>query len=268
MASKTEETTFAVIALVALILSVAELFGVLDNVGWFKGHISKLTLLLVSMTMLGLCNIRATIGAIESRITSLKLHQLRKTVDPELTRTFGMAIDQIFENVSSIIDKCEVPILDRENLRPYYNQVLLAYPQGRFLATSIASESYFWAPGTFEESIRKFIKHRGRMERIFFIENDHDKISDEERRVLVSHYNLGVIVYAVKLSALGAHRKRLFLVESDGRVGWESHIAHTKEIISSIASVNRERNRNLVNIFHEIKAMDATRTFNGTGFGL
>lgn len=191
---------------------------------------------------------------------------LQLASDTQLSNVAALRVDADLRNVCSdyfyrlnssisCLKDGNVLIYGRENLRPCYNKTLEMYPKSTFYATSIASEAYFWTPGTYENSVKAFIDTHGRMERIFFVEHDAQRLSDEEMRVIKKHLELGVKIFVIGENHAPHGSSEFFLVESKGKIAWRSEIGGNKVIHTSTASSNPEFTRHFVKSYLDLKKL-------------
>jgi len=217
-------------------------------------------ILITSLISLALClEQQLSTKRIRAELRELNLKgfsALPTMVDTELNALFG---DEIRRQVGVIIDSIKdrrLRVESESDYRTYYNKALEIHPKSTFLATSLASEAYFWKPGTYEEMFRRFLKKGGRMKRIFLVEHSPDRLSDEERRVIEAHSSLGVEVLVIGQRQVPEPMKKLFIVEAKGRISWVSQIDATAFIAKGgVACSDRDFNTRLVSIFKELSRM-------------
>jgi len=239
---------------VYVLLATVHYLGLFD-MKWMEHIIPHLTLI-VCLLILGIVlEQQVETGRLRKGMTELSTAGFAAShlkVDKELRTVFG---DELIRRINDVVDTLKnrsVKVETEGDFRTYYNKALGAHPKSTFYATSLASEAYFWKPGTYEEMFREFMRKGGSMKRIFFLENDHEQLSAEERRVVNAHATLGVDVWVMSRRLVPAQFFTLFIVESKGKISWVSEIDATAFITKGVASADRDANGKLVRIFEEL----------------
>jgi hypothetical protein len=222
---------------------------------WMESILPHLTLIVCLLILGILLEQQVETSKLRKGLTELSIEGFSAShlrIDKELRAVFG---DELSRRTNDIVDTLKtrsVRVETEGDFRTYYNKALEIHPKSTFYATSLASEAYFWKPGTYEEIFRQFMRRGGSMKRIFFMEHDHEQLSEEERRVVNAHARLGVDVFVISRRLVPAQFNTLFIVESKGRISWVSEIDATAFITRGVASADRNVNEKLVHIFEEL----------------
>lgn len=123
--------------------------------------------------------------------------------------------------------------------------------------------SHHWKDPVVEEAIAKFILGGGKMKRIFFVKNAKELSSAEVQAILTKQQTIGVQVYVVNSSSTPNDFKKNFMVESKGKVAWETHVDDDGHVSSTITT-NRKTAENYRNIFEKLRINEADKFVSGT----
>ncbi|HEX5734443.1 MAG TPA: hypothetical protein VF131_16525 [Blastocatellia bacterium] len=193
-------------------------------------------------------------------LTDIQLEQfahLKEQLNPQLNKVFLEFISDWIDKVHTAAKRQEI-ILEGDDVdlfRHFYRRTLQAFPESRFLATSLPSREYFWKENQIiNQAITKFIKEgAGAMERIFYWDKEVDaEISDEEADVIEEQVSMGVEVFVVYDSSVYRHLKRYFVTEEKGAIAWEV-IAHIREITKVVATSDRNKTDGYKKMYFELK---------------
>jgi hypothetical protein len=199
------------------------------------------------------------LGKIGSILTDIQLEQfahLKEQLSPQLNKVFLEFISDWIDKVHAAAKRQEIVLEgdDVDLFRHFYRRTLQAFPDSRFLATSLPSREYFWKENQiFNQAMTKFIKEgTGSIERIFFLDRKPDaEISDEQAEVIEEQLNMGVIVSVVYDPSVHIRLKRYFVTEDKGSIAWEV-FAHLREIHKVVATSDRRLTEEYKRIYVEL----------------
>jgi hypothetical protein len=230
----------------------------LDQLKWAEQLLPHLTLI-VGVVILGLLlEQQLETGRIRSALAEKESETfiaLRAGFDRELDSLFGSEISRRIDDIVNGFRHSKFTVNTERDFRTYYKKALELHPRSRFYATSVASETYFWKPGTYESMFREFMRKGGSMERIFFVAKGPDQLSAEEERVIEAHADLGVKVYSIGWEDVPEPYREPFIVESKGRISWVSEIDVTGYLTRGVASSDRAENAKLVSAYGELRRL-------------
>jgi SAM-dependent methyltransferase len=211
-----------------------------------------------------------TVAKIETAITQDKLEKLpglRRFLHPNLDIVIGSHVSDMLEQLSRIFRDRTYELDDIEMYRGMYKKTLEAYKGAHFLATSIPSEQFFWrTQSSTEQAISAFIKSGGRMSRIFFLSSYDDLRGEEARRILLTQCEAGVQVYTALLAGVPSHLRRFFLVDAEGRIGWEPVRGPDNTINGITMTADAEATTSYLRMFRELMNLDSTKPYMDSGY--
>jgi hypothetical protein len=253
---KGERWAISIAAGLVIVITLLDYFGIL-HMTFMEKVLSPLILGILVVVLQLLQSQHEKITSLLHLVSDTQLESvsaLELGVDPELRDVCSDYFHRLRTSIDSL-RQGKVLIYGRENLRPCYNKTLEMHPNSTFYATSIASESYYWVPGSYEEVLKSFLGKGGTMERIFFVERDCQNLTDEEKRVIRKHLELGVKVFVVAEAYATQGAIGFFLVESKGRIGWISEITASRTIRTSTASARPDFTKYLIKSYRDLRKM-------------
>src|ERR1043165_2335727 len=139
------------IAIISMLISLADFFGLLNQLPWISIHIPALTLLLVSLTMSSLSimhsklvNLEDDVRVVLSNEMLAAMRRALERVDPNLRKIFEDDILELVGSYKLAVTENTFRFSDVDRFRYYYIRTLQNYPKATFLATSLPSSAYFW----------------------------------------------------------------------------------------------------------------------------
>jgi hypothetical protein len=253
------------------IISLLDLFGLLDGVAFIKSRIPTLTLLLMSLTLGSLI--------LERRKSLVKIHEalldlehntfrgLLEHIDPPLKKVFSPHIDDLLAHSELAISGQKIQLSGIDNFRYYYRRTLEEFPKATFLATSLPNSKYFWKNPDTEQAIENFINKGGKMKRIFYCTRPFDDLDDEALHIIQKQINMKVEVYVTSARNVPQYfRGRFFLTEEHGAIAWEVALGSEGEIINFTATTRQDDTNQYVATFKEILKMPTTQKVNKANF--
>lgn len=253
-----EELLPPVIAATALLVSFADLFGLLTLLP--PSRIPLLTLLLISLALSSLVLIQRRIAEINEQVQHLVLkialehmgREVLEQVDPGLRKVLK---DDYFQDVMAFlltaIKESRVQVNDLVRFCHYYIRTLECHPKATFLSTHLSTASLHenqWV----EKAIANFIRKGGKMKQIIFV-RDIQELSLPIVKAKVAHLQqMGVQVHFVNSSALPGDLRKNFLVESRGKIAWEMHVDHDGHVISGMLTTNKQLNASYYHAFEKL----------------
>lgn len=230
------------------LVSVLDLFGLLDSESTIKARIPTVTLLLISgligyITWMGsrVDSIGSSMLTIQAHInqdTIEKIKSLRSQLDKNLEIIYGDMISDSISNFELALKERTIHFNDLELFRYLYKRTLERFPRATFLATSLPYERFFWKNQMMEEAIRKFIDDGGAMKRIFFVRNKEELGDEEVSHIIAAQCALGVEVYVTVKDKIPRKLRRIFVVDQERRIAWEVTVDQDSEITEVTATSN------------------------------
>lgn len=225
-----EELLLPVIALAALLVSLADLFGLFSFVP--VSRIPMLTLLLVALVLSSLILIQRRLAAMHEQmqhpISKIGLEQVTEEMieqlDPELRKVFkDDYFRELFDFFRVAIRESKVPVNDPARLHYYYASTLKCYPRATFFSIHSPALSSFWRDEAIKKATADFIHNRGKMKHIILVKDAQDRSSPDVQALATHLKEIGVEVHFVNSSAIPGDLRKNFIVESKGRIAWELH---------------------------------------------
>ena len=254
------------------LISLLDLFGLLDHVPWLHQHILNLTLLLVCLT-LGyitsgvtekLENLETLFHEMRTRVEQdaiANIISLRKQLDPNLEVVFGDHVSELLVSIEKALNEKRVQFHDVDLHRYFFKKTFEAYPRATFLATSLPYEKFFWKNKPMEQAMARFIAKGGKIRRIFFIKHQDELDSQEVKDILTTQCNMGIEVFITDAMHVPSHLTRFFLVDAKGRIAWESFVGADERITNFIATSSSEPIKNYLRMFNELLALSGTERY-------
>lgn len=230
------------------LVSVLDLFGLLDSEPSLKSRIPTITLLLISMLLGYIAWVGSRVDSIESSMHTLQAHinqdtiekikSLRHQLDKNLEIIYGDMISSSISNFERALKERTIHFNDLELFRYLYKRTLEKYPRATFLATSLPYERFFWKNQMMEDAIRKFIDDGGTMKRIFFVKNLEEQNDEEVSQVISAQCSIGVEVYVTVKDKIPRNLRKIFVVDQEKRIAWEVTVDQDSEITEVTATSN------------------------------
>lgn len=254
---------------ISALISILDLFGILENIPWLNNRLSTITLLLVSGLVLYLVNSLSTLeekidksdiqienlGSYVQQDTLEKLSALREYIDPNLQAVFNEHISDLLTNIERALKGQEIRLFDINLFRYFFKRTFQAYPNSTFFATSFPYERFFWKNRSVEDATDEFLSAGGRIERIFYVKNQNELNISEVKEILETQCILGVQVYIALIDEIPPDLQRLFLVESQGRIAWEAFIKADGAIREVVATSDPRVTSDYLQKFHQLIAL-------------
>ena len=257
-----EELLPPVIAATALLVSFADLFGLLSLIS--PSRIPMLTLLLMSLALSSLVLIQRRMSEIHEQVQHLVLKialehmggELLEQIDPALRKILNddYFLDVLAFLLTSIREK-RVQVNDIVRLRHYYIRTLESYPKATFLSTQPSTASQH-ENQRIEKAIANFICKGGKMKHIIFVRDAQEFTLPKLQEKAARLRQLGVQVHFVNSSMLPGDLRKNFIVESHGKIAWELHVDHDGHVISGTISANKQTNASYCHSFEKLLASE------------
>jgi hypothetical protein len=246
-------------AVAVVIVSFLDFFGVIEHT-WIEPRIPAITLLIVGIMLAQytiqflhyLQRIDETVANLHSR----EFASLHERLDEPLKLVFGEHIETLVNNVRNAVQEKKIEISDMDLFRYFYRATLRAYPKRCFVATSLASEGYFWKNPTTEQSIISFIRGGGKMKRIFFLSGrDPEAVTDEECGILLDQLRMGVEVFVIPRQVVPDELARFFLTDTQATIAWEATVKKDSEIHRVTATSQQATCQQFLRLFESLKQL-------------
>jgi len=253
-----EELLLPVIAAAALLVSLADLFGLFSLVP--VSRIPMLTLLLVSLVLNSLILIQRRLAMIYERtqrpFSKIELEQVAEEmiaqIDTDLRKVFK---DDYFLDVVGFfltaIKESKVPVSDITRLRYYYIRTLRNYSKATFLSTQCLEASLLWEDHVIEEATATFIRNGGKIKRIIFVKDAQELALQETRAIIERQRRIGVQVCIVNSSITPTDLKKNFFVESKGKIAWEMQVNNGH--LGATVTTNKQLATSYCSIFEKLR---------------
>ncbi len=267
---QTEKIVVWLTAGASICISLFHALGGFDPDSGMSKHIPILTLLVVAGLLPMLIHI------IEKRIATLlqvvkemqragehsaadQVNFLQNQIDPRLRAVFGEHISELLATLDAALREQRIYLHDIESFPYFYRRTLEKFPEATLFATSLPLRRYFWRNQQTEQAMADFIKRKGRIVRIFFLESI-DQLKDAEVvEILNAQIKVGVEVYLTIAGSLPSHLRRLFIVESQDRIAWEASVGPSQEITQIAATSDPKVTKRFRRDFDEILEMSTTQ---------
>ncbi|HZU30005.1 MAG TPA: hypothetical protein VFB79_02750 [Candidatus Angelobacter sp.] len=227
---------WVMLALGAFLISLADIFGLLDHVSWLRDHIATIILLTCGVTLGVLAEVLRRLFLFEehgkivanliTRNTLDRIEQMRRDIDPNLMQVVGDEITVHLRQLPQLFGEEKQFVLSEvKQFKELYSRTLSLplFKRAKFRATSLPTSKYFWADESHNpviEAHRDFIKHHGEVSRVFFL--DPKRLQEPEiARVLQEQVDIGVEVWVADPSRISPTLRRFCFADEEKRVGWE-----------------------------------------------
>lgn len=261
-----------IMAILSLLISLADFLGILNALPWISTRIPTITLLLVSLALSSLSIMQGRFTAMQRELQQdvllllsnkelASIHKSLERLNPILRRIFEEDVLDLFGSLTLAVNESKIQLNDLQRFRYYYARTLQKFPKATFLATSIPSSVFFWKnPGT-EATIAEFIRKGGKMIRIFFISDPEDLATAEVQEILARQCQIGVEVYTTNSKLLPNNLRVLFMVDSKAQIGWETFIDEGRQVRSVMATANKQETERFCNNFKRLLQADGTHRY-------
>lgn len=224
----TETSILVFSSVFSILIATLDWLGLLESFPWLSQRIPNLVLIsnglilgCLAFVIYRRLSLLETIASELSKNDLQRLRELITRVDPNLKKLIGSHINDLVDRIQRLVTYNEFEISDLSFFRSLYQKTLEDFAGSEFWATSIPSHAFFWKNQSIEQSISNFIRNRGRMKRVFFIESlgDYDRL--EVRRIPRVQCDIGVEVYTCLFQEIPKELQRFFMVDIQGKNAWE-----------------------------------------------
>lgn len=239
---------------------------------WLKGP-QPIALMIVGLLALSLGlerllffkRVEEKLAEIEERISGeMDVNQMRKLFDKNLDKVFGKRLLPLLEQIEKARREKTITLSGKDDIEywfpRFFSETLKAFPNSRFVATSLPYPEYFWKHEHILEEIKSFTRH-GSMERIFFLTRESDINKEAVRNILKQQHESGVKVYATDVSKFPEHLKakanEFMMVAWDEDIGWHAE-ARNRRMRKVKATADRDTVSRYRQVFEEIKNLRST----------
>jgi len=253
-----EELLLPVIALTALVLSLADVFGLLPLVP--QGRIPGLTLSIVSLILAALIFIQRRSIEIHKQTQHLyekmTLEQidekLLEQIDTELRMlvTDDYFLDQL-EALQVAVKESKVQVNSILQTRYYLIRTLQEYPRATFLYTQCPAAFNLWEDKLIKKAITSFIQSGGKIEQFLFVKDAQEFASKKIQKKIKRQQAMGVKVHIVDSSVSTAVMQKNLFVESNGRIAWELH--ENSGYLSAMVTTNKKQVMSFCRNFEKLR---------------
>jgi hypothetical protein len=243
------------IAIICLFVSLGDFFGLFNLIP--ANRIPVLTLLLVSLALSALSIVHSKsaqaqhdVERLLSKIEPEHMDRVLQQIDPHLRKVLkdDYFLD-ILEFFQTAVEQSKVQLNDVTRFRFYFVRTLQCYPKSTFLSTV----PYLWKDPIIEEAVARFIQKGGKIEQVFFVKDDQECSSPPLQAVLDHQEKIGVKVHIVNSIATPGDLKKNFIVESKGKIAWETHIHDGGHLGSSTVTTNKHLTVSYCRIFEKLR---------------
>jgi len=246
-----------VIALTALLLSLADVFGFLPLVP--PSRIPALTLSIVSLILTSLLFIQRRSVEIheQTRHLSRKMileqidEKLLEQIDPELRKLVedGYFLN-LLEELQLAIKESKIQVNSIQQMRSYLIRTLHRYPRATFLCTQYPAAFNLWEDKPIEEAITSFIQSGGKIEQFLFVKDSQELASQKIQDMIRHREAIGVQVHIVNSSVSTTELKKNLFVESKGRIAYEIH--KNSRHLSATITINKQLANSYRRVFEKL----------------
>jgi hypothetical protein len=243
------------IAIICLLISVADFFGLFNLIP--SSRIPILTLLLMSLALSSLTTIHSKsaqsqhdVERLLSKIEPEHMDRVLQQIDPHLRKVLkeDYFID-ILEFFQTAVEQSKVQLNDTTRFRFYFIRTLQAYPKATFLSTI----PYLWKDPIIEEAIARFIQRGGNTVQVFFVKDSQECSSQPLQAILERQRKIGVQVHIINSTMIPGDLKKNFIAESRGKIAWEAHIHDDGSLGSSTITTNKHLTTSYCRIFEKLR---------------
>jgi hypothetical protein len=243
------------IAIICLLISLADFFGLFNLIP--ANRIPILTLLLASLILSSLAlghgksaESQQDAQGLLSKIEPEHMGKVLQQIDPHLRKVLkdDYFID-ILEFFQTAVEQGRVQLNDATRFRFYFIRTLQRFPKATFLSTM----SYLWKDPIIEDAVARFIQNRGKIEQAFFVKDGEELPSPTVQAMADRLKEIGVQVHIVNGTATPGDLKKNFIVESKGRIAWETHVDDDGHVESSTVTTNKHSTASYCRIFEKLR---------------
>ncbi len=253
-----EGTLLPIVSLTALLLALADVFGIAPLVP--PGHIPALTLSIVSLILTTLIfiqrrgvEIHKQTQLLSEKITLEQLDEKSlELIDLELRK---LVEDDFFleklEALQVAIKESKVQVNGIDEMGYYFKRTLQRYPRATFLYTQCPAIFDLWDDKYIKDSMTSFIQSGGKIEQFLFVKDTQELASEQIQETIKSRRAIGVQVHIVNSSVSTAVMQKNLFVESKGRIAWE--IYKNSEHLSATVTTNKKQTMSFCRIFKKLQ---------------
>lgn len=243
------------IAIICLLASLADFFGLFNLIP--ANRIPMLTLLLVSLALSSLSIVHSNsvqaqrdVERLLSKIEPEQMAKVLQQIDPHLRKVLkdDYFLD-ILEFFQAAVEQSKVQLNDVTRFRFYFIRTLRNYTKSTFLSTV----PFLWKDPTIEDAIARFIQKGGKIEQVFFVKDDQELSSPALQAVLARQQKIGVQVHIINSIVTPSDLKKNFIVESRGKIAWETHMHDDGHIGSGTITTNTHLTVSYCRIFEKLR---------------
>jgi hypothetical protein len=243
------------IAIICLLVSLADFFGLLNLIP--ANRIPLLTLLLMSLVLSSLSFVHSKSAEAQQDVQRLlakiepeHMGRVLQQVDPLLRKVLkdDYFID-ILEFFQTAVDQGRVQLNDATRFRFYFIRTLQRFPKATFISTM----SYLWKDPIIEDAVARFIQNRGKIEQAFFVKAGEELPSPAVQAMADRLKEIGVRVHIIYGKTTPGELKKNFIVESKGRIAWETHVDDDGHVESSTVTTNKHSTASYCRIFEKLR---------------
>jgi len=249
------------VAIACLIISLADLFDIFHFIG---DRLPMLTLLLVSLAITSVSSVQGkciemchTIQQLVSEVELEELGSVVEHIDPNLRKVLE---DDYFLDIVNFIQMAarerNVHVNDWARFCHYYVRTLQLFPKTTFLSVSTSITSNLWKEAVIADAMARFIKGRGKIKQVFILGDAKELALPEVKAVLTHLQTIGVQVSIVFHASTPNELKKNFIVESQGKVGWEMQLDREGSVTTSIVTTNQEKTASYRKTFEKLRISD------------
>ncbi len=243
------------ITIICLLVSLADFFGLFNLIP--ASRIPMLTLLLMSLALSSLSFLHSKsaeahqdVQRLLSKIEPEHMGRVLQQIDPHLRKVLkdDYFID-ILEFFQTAVEQGRVQLNDATRFRFYFIRTLQCFPKATFLSTM----SYLWKDPIIEDAAARFIQSGGKIEQVFLVKKVEDPCSSTTQTMVDHLQKIGVQVHIVNGTATPGDLKKNFIVESKGRIAWETHVDDDGHVESSTVTTNKHSTASYCRIFEKLR---------------
>lgn len=195
------------------------------------------------------------------RIDSLQ--DSHRTLDAKIDRIVGPYIDEHIQVLDGVFHRKTIE-MDKRKFLVMYRDTLKSFPACEIFATSYPSARYFWKDSETERAMGTFITNGGLMTRIFFLDRLSELEDDETKAILQRQKNMNVSVHTLVVDDVPRDWQRVFLVEGEGRIGWELTLSRQLDIEKAVIYWDPGKTKELRSLFDKLIKTDGRTEFTGS----
>ena len=264
-----ENVTILVIALCGIVISVFDIFGLLD-ISIIKEKTPQILLLLLSI-LLGYI-IQFQRKKIEEKLKDVQERQIQNGVNhftnyenqinPLFKKIFSDKISESFHFIRDLINSRVITINDLSRFRYYYKLIIEENPKKLFFVTSIPSPNYVWDSSSslnpLEQAMKIHIENGGKFTRIIFVE-ENELDSEPVRKFIEKQLSMGVELFYVSINQVPKRlQKNFFYIENEELI-CEGFLNKSGELTEAKLEINKEKSRNFEMIFKQLMSNPSLR---------